>query len=51
MDQSHMAALETKHAELDKLIELETQRPKPDDYRLASLKKRKLRIKEEMLLH
>ena len=48
MVQSHMAALETKHADLDRRIEDETMRPRPDEILLYELKKRKLRIKEEL---
>ena len=45
---AHLSALETKHASLDRLIADEERRPHPDDLVLADLKKRKLRIKEEM---
>ena len=48
MDQAHIAALQTRHAGLDKRIAEETQRPMPDMTVLAQLKKEKLRIKEEM---
>ena len=48
MVQAHMDALETKHADLDRRIESETLRPRPDEILLHDLKKRKLRIKEEM---
>jgi len=48
MQTTHQAALETKHATLDKRIADEVHRPLPDPMRLAELKKRKLRIKEEI---
>ena len=48
MDVSHIAALETKHAQLDQKIRQEAQRPRPDQGVLNQLKKRKLRIKEEI---
>ena len=48
MDQAHIAALQTKHAGLDRRIAEETQRPMPDAAVLARLKKEKLRIKEEI---
>jgi hypothetical protein len=51
MDTSRLHALEARHAELDRLLHEEEARPLPDSAMLASLKKRKLRVKEEMLLH
>jgi hypothetical protein len=48
MDQAHFAALQTKHAGLDRRISEEAQRPLPDPALLAQLKKEKLRLKEEM---
>lgn len=48
MPNSHLSALETKHAALDRRISLETQRPLPDASVLAELKKKKLRVKEEI---
>ena len=43
-----LEALRTKHAELESEIDDEIQRPHPDDFRLAELKREKLRIKEEI---
>ncbi len=51
MDQSHMHALEAKHAELDKLLANEQLRPLPDNIVIADIKKQKLKLKEEMLCH
>ena len=48
MVQSHMVALESKHAALARQIEDETLRPRPDEILIHELKKRKLRIKEEL---
>lgn len=48
MQTSHQVALETKHAGLERLIVQESQRPVPDPVTLASLKKQKLRLKEEI---
>ena len=48
MDMNHMSSLEAKHAHLDALIKQETRRPLPNQAELALLKKRKLKIKEEM---
>lgn len=48
MQTSHHAALETKHAGLDRRIADETHRPMPDPLVLAELKKQKLKLKEEI---
>lgn len=41
-------ALKTRHEELDAAIEMETTRALPDEVELHSLKKEKLRIKDEL---
>lgn len=41
-------ALRNKHRHLDRVIEREENRPHPDDVELHALKKRKLRIKDEI---
>lgn len=48
MESSHVSALHAKHADIDQQLRAESCRPMPDTYRLASLKKRKLAIKEEI---
>lgn len=48
MLQSHLSALETKHAGLEQKIQAELKRPMPDETLVQALKKRKLRIKEEL---
>lgn len=48
MQNAHISALEAKHAVLDRRIAAESQRPLPDSYVLADLKKQKLRVKEEL---
>lgn len=48
MDTSHASALQLKHAGLERQIEEEMNRPMPDIAVIQSLKKRKLRIKEEL---
>ena len=48
MDASHSTALQLKHAGLERQIAQELSRPSPDDVMIQSLKKRKLRIKEEL---
>ena len=48
MPTSHQAALEMKHATLDRRIATESHRPLPDAQTLAGLKRQKLRLKEEL---
>ena len=48
MEQSHVSALQLKHAGLERQLEQEQSRPMPDTAIIQSLKKRKLRIKEEL---
>ena len=48
MDTSHVSSLQLKHAGLEKRIEEEMSRPLPDDAVIQTLKKQKLRIKEEL---
>ena len=48
MDTSHVSALQLKHAGLEKRIEEEMNRPLPDNAMIQTLKKQKLRIKEEL---
>jgi len=50
MQTAHHSALEAKHATLDAKIADEEGRPSPDHGLIADLKKRKLRLKEEMTL-
>ena len=48
METSHVSALQLKHAGLERQIQSELSRPMPDDALVHDLKKRKLRIKEEL---
>jgi hypothetical protein len=48
MDSSHVSALQLKHAGIERQIHLEMTRPMPDNAVIQSLKKRKLRLKEEI---
>lgn len=48
MQQAHLNALELKHASIDRQIMSESQRPLPNGSLLAELKRRKLRVKEEI---
>jgi len=49
MENSHSNALVAKHAGLEQRIEFETRRPQPDTILIAELKKKKLRLKEELI--
>jgi|TARA_R110001606_G_scaffold125989_1_gene259681 hypothetical protein len=49
MIQDHMSALRQKHEALERKINDEETRPLPDTIRIHSLKKEKLRLKEELL--
>ena len=51
MDASHMTALVEKHANLEKMIQEEMNRPAPNDVLLHDLKKRKLAIKDQITHH
>jgi hypothetical protein len=46
--ESHLQELADKHHKLDEQIHSEQLRPHPDDLMLSELKKRKLRLKEEI---
>lgn len=48
MQTAHISALEAKHASLDSRIAAEQARPAPDRLVIADLKRRKLRVKEEL---
>ena len=41
-------ALRAKHIALKEAVDYENQRPHPDEFRLAELKREKLRIKDEI---
>ncbi len=44
----HVEALRAKHSALKQAVEEENQRPHPDEFRIAELKREKLRIKDEI---
>ena len=48
MESSHVAALHAKHEGLERRIQEEMNRPAPDSSMIQTLKKQKLRIKEEL---
>ncbi|MEH6791614.1 YdcH family protein [Parasphingorhabdus sp.] len=49
MIQNHLSALREKHEALERKINEEETRPLPDTIRIHSLKKEKLRLKEELM--
>ena len=49
MQNAHISALQTKHADLDARISEENTRPHPDYATLARLKKEKLKVKEAIV--
>ncbi len=49
MDTSHVSALNAKHAGLEARIRDENARPAPDTITLATLKKQKLQLKQEIV--
>ena len=48
MESSHVSALHMKHQGLERLIQDEQSRPAPNVSIIQTLKKQKLRIKEEL---
>lgn len=48
MEQPHVSALQLKHAGLEQQIQDELSRPMPDLATIQLLKRRKLKIKEEL---
>lgn len=45
---ARIESLQTKHAELDAVLETEARRPIPNPAMIADLKRQKLRIKDEL---
>ncbi|MEO0030615.1 MAG: hypothetical protein RIS94_373 [Pseudomonadota bacterium] len=48
METSHFSALQSKHAGLERQLAEEMARPVPDGTMVTELKRRKLRVKEEL---
>ena len=46
--EERIAALKVRHTELENALETEVNRPQPDQGLVSSLKKQKLRIKDEL---
>ncbi|WP_337925421.1 YdcH family protein [Croceicoccus gelatinilyticus] len=51
MESTHITALQSKHAGLDRELRNEQARPAPDSARIQELKRAKLKIKEAISLH
>lgn len=47
--QQHLTDLSAQHSKLDQMIKEELDRPNADTLRLATLKRQKLRIKDEIV--
>ncbi len=47
-DEEHLEALKAKHLKLENALESEISRPLPDDGLVSSLKKQKLRVKDQL---
>lgn len=47
--QSHLVELEKRHQAIEKEIENELQHPSSSDLRIVELKRKKLKLKEEIL--
>ncbi len=46
--QAHIASLEKKHGDLEEELQTTLASPSSDDHEIAELKRRKLRLKDEM---
>ena len=51
METSHVNALQQKHAGIEMKIHAELRRPQPDLVAIQALKKKKLKIKEQIARH
>jgi hypothetical protein len=47
--ESHLVQLEKKHRAIEREIELELTHPNMDEVKVSALKRKKLRIKDEMI--
>jgi len=47
-DEERIEALKAKHAELENALESEINRPHPDQELVSTIKKQKLRVKDEL---
>ncbi len=44
----HAASLRARHAKLEEALDIESHRPLPDQVAIKDIKKKKLRIKDEL---
>ena len=51
MESSHVTALQAKHEGLERRLREEMGRPAPDSSMIQTLKRQKLRLKEEISAH
>jgi len=51
METTHITALQTKHAGIERMLRDEQARPVPDAARVQQLKREKLKLKEAIALH
>jgi hypothetical protein len=51
MESSHVTALQAKHEGLERRLREEMARPAPDTAMIQTLKRQKLRLKEEISAH
>ena len=49
-ESSDLAEIQAQHAALEREIDDESRRPRPDQLRLTALKREKLKIKEKLVL-
>ena len=49
MNNNHLSALRTKHAELEQKLDQEENRPSPDTNVIHNLKKQKLHLKDGLM--
>jgi hypothetical protein len=47
---AHLEQLNSKHASLEQEIQSEMRSPMPDNLRISELKKKKLQIKQELMV-
>jgi len=48
MESAHVVALQAKHSSVERYLQQELNRPHPDDVLIKTLKRQKLRIKDEI---
>jgi len=46
--ESHIAALQRRHSELERQLEVKLQQPSHNDLEVSTIKRRKLEVKDEL---